>query len=126
MATVATPIICYVTTALSSIALNQSSNATVTCDFRTCIEAGVPFTFGCTTVSADPTVDVYRSVDGTAGGFDSIPFDSFSIARTANANVKMSRTYPHGLYAFKFTSSGPNTQTFAILTQEVVTGILQT
>lgn len=110
----------YVATILAGTGANQSTDLTATINVTAEFKARVPFQVEFANVSADPIVKVFRSTDG-GNNFDTDALTSFAIGRVAGGTGRRSFTFNQGMYAVQMTTSGPQTQTFQILTQEILT-----
>lgn len=73
-------------------------------------------------VSADPVISIYPSNDGGAN-YDTTAMTSFSIARISTGKGQASIRLNTGSYAIQLLNSGPNSATFFIYTQMVLTAI---
>lgn len=125
-AVVSTPVYAWVAALLTGGGVAQSSSLTVTVNLTSGWEIQVPVGFLPTTISADPTVNVYASsAPGSGGGanFDTVAFASFSITRVANTQTQASIRLPAGVYVLQLLNSGPNTATFYVQTQQILTAI---
>lgn len=126
MATISTPVSAWVSSILTGSGVNQSSYVYVTINLTGGWEIQIPVRVQQSAVSADQVVNIWSLMDGTAGGnYDTTPFTSFSIARvtgggTAQASIRLST----GQYLVGMLASGPNSQYFWLLTQLVITSIL--
>lgn len=116
------PIIANVASIMAGTAVNQSSSLTATIVNTAGYEIQVPIRVRFSNVSADPVITVYRSTDNGTN-FDTTGITSFSVARVAAGTGQTSLSLTTGVYALQLTNSGPNTATFQILTQLVVTAI---
>ena len=123
MATISTPLIAYQSTILTSTGTNQSSSTTITVNVVGW-EIQIPIRVQQSNVSADQTINVYASMDGGAT-YDTTPYKSFSIARVASSPRigQTSIRLTAGQYAIQLISSGPQSQTFQVNTQAVITAI---
>lgn len=117
-----TPVITWVAALLTGGAVAQSSSLTITVNLTSGWEIQVPVKCQFTTVSADPVISVYASSDGGAT-FDTVAFSAFSIARVTSAASQASVRLPVGQYCLQLLNSGPNTATFFVQTQQVLTAI---
>ena len=125
MPTVSTPVSAWVASILTSTGTNQSSSIYVTVNITAGWEVQLPVRVQQSNVSADQTVNIYALMDGTAGGnYDQTAFTSFSVARvsaggTGQGSIRLST----GQYLVQMIASGPQSQSFAVLTQLVITSI---
>lgn len=109
---------------MAATGANQSSNLTATFTLTGAFEAQMPFQVQMSAVSNDPIIDFYPSMNGGAT-FDTVPLFSFSISRISGGGTAQSSiSIPTGIYAIKMTTSGPDSQQFAILTQQVMTAYI--
>jgi len=123
MATVSTPVAAYVASIMLGTGVNQSSSTTATIANALAWEIRVPVQCQMSAVSADPVIQIYASQD-VGATFDTTPLTAFSIARLSGGGLgQASIRLSGGVYALQLTSSGPNSQTFKILTQEVISAI---
>ena len=103
---------------------NQSSSVTATVNVLTAWELILPIQCQMSNVSADPVVNIYPSPDG-GNTYDTTIWSSFLIARISGGGLgQASVRLPRGLYAIQMISSGSSSQTFKILTAEMVTAII--
>lgn len=124
MATTSTPQAAWVATLLAATGTNQSSHIYVSVSVTGQWEIQIPVQVQMSNVSADPTVNVLPSMDGGAN-YDTTPFTSFSIARISGGGIaRGSIRLSTGQYLIDVISSGPNSQSIAILTQLVITSIV--
>jgi hypothetical protein len=128
MATVSTPVAAWVAQlqALSAGGVNQSASLTVTVHLTQAWEIQIPIQYSHqANISADPIVFVFSSGDGGTT-YDSNPFTAFSIARTPGAAGGRIQTIrlSQGNYCIQLLNSGPNSAFFGVLTQMVVTSVL--
>jgi hypothetical protein len=110
--------------ALSGIA--QSASLTVTVNITGAWEAQIPIIFShAASQSADPTVNVYASMDGGAT-YDSNPFTQFSLARTPTGagSRQQSLRLSTGQYAIQLVNAGPSSAFFGVGTQLQITGVV--
>lgn len=119
---VSTQVLAYVAAVQAGTPVNQSSAHTATINITSGFEVMFPIGVKFSNVSADAVVKVYPSADGGAN-FDTVASLQMAIPRTANAVVRQSMRLPAGIYAVVFINSGPNTATFQLLTQQVLTAI---
>lgn len=122
MTTVSTPVAAWVASIMTGTGVNQSSSITATINITAGWEAVVQVQCQFSNVSADPVINVFPSLDGGAA-YDTTAMTSFSIARIASGTGRASIRLPTGQYALQLLNSGPNSATFAILTQMVITAI---
>lgn len=123
MPTVSTPVSVWVASILTSTGTNQSSSIYATVNITAGWEIQIPIQVIMSAVSSDPVVNILPSMDGGAN-YDTSAFQSFSIARiTGGGTVQGSIRLSTGQYLIQMTSSGPNSQSFALLTQLVLTSI---
>ena len=123
MATVSTPLATWVATLLALTGGNISTNTYVSVNITAGWEIQIPVQIRMSAVSADPVISVLPSMDGGAS-YDTTPFVSFSVARisgggTRQASIRLST----GQYLLQITTSGPNSQSVAVLSQLVITAI---
>ena len=124
MATVSTPVSAWVATILASTGLAQSTSLTVTVNITGGFEVQIPFEVSMSNVSADPVVEVYPTMDGGAN-FDTVAMTSFSIARVSGGGVaRASIRLSTGQYVIRLIASGSDSQKYAVLTQMVLTAML--
>lgn len=125
-AVVSTPTLAWVAAILGSLTgVNQSSSLYVTVNITGAWEIQIPIQARYSAISADPTVAVYASSDGGAN-YDTTPMTGMSIVRVAVATANLrtaSLRLPTGQYLIQLIASGPNSQSFAVLTGMVVTAI---
>lgn len=123
MATVSTPVAAWVATLLALTGTSQSSNIYVSVSITGGWEIQIPVQVRMSAVSADPVVSILASMDGGAN-YDTTPLTSFSISRiSGGGTVQGSVRLSTGQYLLQMTSSGPNSQSIAVLTQLVITAI---
>ena len=121
MATVSVPISAWVASISAGESVAQSSSLTFTVNITAGWEVQVPIALQMSSVSADPVVNVFPSMDGGAN-YDTSPMSSFSIARVVGkgqTSVRLST----GQYVLQVLNSGPNNATAFINTQLVITAI---
>lgn len=125
MSTVSTPVLAYVATilALASGGVNQSSTVIATVNFNTAWEGQVPVQIRYSNVSADAVIYVYPSNDGGVT-YDTDPMTSFSIPRAQGTSRQVSIRLPSGQYQLALVNSGPNSASFAVLTQQILTAVI--
>ena len=125
MATVSTPVSAWVASLLTSTGVNQSSSLYVSISITAGWEVQVPIQVQVSSVSADPIVNIYASMDGGAN-YETQPFTSFSLARNTNAPriTKGSIRLSTGQYLIQMQASGYDSQSFAVLSQLTITAIL--
>ena len=73
-------------------------------------------------VSADPVISIYPSMDGGAN-YDTTAMTSYSVGRIATGKGQASIRLSTGQYAIQLLNPGPNTATFMVLTQLVISAI---
>lgn len=123
---VATPVLTWVATISAGIGIGQSSNFTftvhITQAWQTILPVIVRFP---TNVSAGPQISVYRSADGGVT-FDSVALQPFGFARQSGGFQQGSVKLETGQYCIQVLSGGGSaaTWTVQVLTQQVLTGIL--
>lgn len=122
MATVSTPQVAWVASLLTATGTAQSSYIYVSISMTGGWEFQVPVQVQLSSVSADPVVSVWPTMDGGAN-YDTTAFTSFSIARTTGATVRASIRLSTGQYLLGILNSGPNSSSIAVLTQLIVTAI---
>ena len=123
MATVSTPISAWVASLLTLTGTNQSTNTYVSISITAGWEVQIPVQVRMSDVSADPVVEILPTMDGGAN-YDTSAFTSFSIARISGGGTRAgSIRLSTGQYLIKIISSGPNSQSVAVLTQLVITAI---
>jgi len=121
---VANPVLAWTASLIgAATGTNQSSSLTTTVSITNQWEIQIPVKIQFSNVSADAVINAYPSSDGGAT-YDSNPSFSISIARTPAATAQTSIRLPLGQYALQLLNSGPNSATFQVLTQMVVTAIL--
>lgn len=120
MATNSKPVAAWVAAIMAGTAVNQSSSLTATVNITSEWAIQIPFAFQFSNVSADPVINIYRSMDGGAT-YDTTPMNSFSIGRVSTGKGQASIVLPTGQYCFQLLNSGPNTATGMVLTYLVIT-----
>ena len=121
MATIITnPVLAWVATIMAGAGVAASSYLTATIAITNAYEVLIPFLAVFTTQSADPIVNIYPTADGTVG-YDTSPMSSLSIPRVTGGSSQVSIRIPTGQYVISILNSGPNTTTFYINTQQVLT-----
>ena len=123
---VSIPCITWAATLQAGIGINQSSNFTFTVHITQAWQTVVPVIVRFpTNVSAGPQISVYRSTDGGAT-FDTIALQPMSFARQSGGFAQGSIKLETGQYAIQVLSGGGSSATWTIqvLTQQVLTGIL--
>ena len=118
----ATPIIAHVASVMAGAAVNQSASLTATIVNTGGFEIQVPIRVRFSNVSADPVITIYRTTDNGTN-FDTTGVTAFSIGRISVGSAQASIVLSTGVYAVQLLNSGPNTATFQILTQLVVTAV---
>ena len=122
MPTVSTPVVAWVASIMAGTAVNQSSSLTATVNITAGWEVQIPVAVQFSNVSADPVISIYPSMDGGAT-YDTTALASFAIGRISSGNGRSSIRLPTGQYALQLLNSGPNTATFQVLTQAIITAI---
>jgi hypothetical protein len=126
MATISTPVTAWVATLLAATGTNQSTSLTVTVNITAGWEVQIPVQVQYSNVSADAVVNVYSSMDGGAN-YETSPLMSFSLPSVTNLPatrlVKSSIRLTTGQYAIQLLASGSSSESFAVLTQAVITAI---
>lgn len=123
---VGAPQLAWQSSLLLATATTQSGSLTVTVNITNNWEIRLPVQLTWKSgVSADGVINAYASHDGGAT-YDSNPIFSISIARGTASSVTRSTPIilPTGQYAVQILNSGPSTGSAAVLTAEIVTGIL--
>lgn len=115
-----TPVLAYASSILTGTNVNQSSNYTATLAMTAGFEMLVPFEVHFSNVSADPVLSFYRSTDG-GSSYETMAMFSVSIARVSQGRARADIPLKTGMYAVQFLNSGPNTSTFFIGTQQILT-----
>lgn len=125
MATVSSPQLAWTASLIgAATGANQSSSLTTTVSITNNWEIQIPVKVQFSNVSADAVINAYPSNDGGAA-YDSNPAFSISVARVSGGGTKQtSIRLPVGQYALQLLNSGPSSATFQVLTQMVVTAIL--
>lgn len=122
---VSTPVIAWVSSLLGTLTgVNQSSSLTVTVNITQGWEIQLPIKAQFSNVSNDPVINVYPSSDGGAN-FDTQAAYSFALAMNT-AGTRLQQTtirLPAGQYAIQILNSGPNSQSFQVLTAQVITAV---
>lgn len=124
MATNSVPVATWVATllTLANGGVTNSGSLTVTVNVTAGWEIQIPIQCRFSLVSADPVIYIYPSMDGGAT-YDTTPMTAFAIARIASATAQASIRLSTGQYALQLVASGSNSQSFAVLTQMVITAI---
>lgn len=122
MPTVSTPVSTWVSSIMAGTAVNQSSSLTVTVNITAGWEVQLPVRVQFSNVSADPVISIYPSMDGGAN-YDVTAMTSFSVGRVSTGAGQASIRLSTGQYAVQLLNSGPNTATFMVVTQLVITAI---
>lgn len=120
MATNTREVIAFIATLMAGSDVAQSSSLTATILMTGAHRFRVPFAVRFSNVSADPIISLYPSSDN-GNGFDTDAMVSIPIGRIASGTGQRSVELKSGIYAVQLLNSGPNTATFFILTQEVMT-----
>jgi hypothetical protein len=123
---VATPVLTLAATLNAGIGIGQSSNFTFTVHITQAWQVIVPVkVLFPTNVSAGPQISVYRSTDG-GGTFDTIPLQPMGYARQSGGSAQGSIKLETGQYAVSVLSGGGSaaTWTIQVLTQQIMTGVL--
>lgn len=125
MATVSSPVLAWTASLISAATgTNQSSSLTTTVSITNNWEVQIPVKVQFSNVSADAVINAYPSNDGGVA-FDSNPAFSISVARVSGGGAaQTSIRLPVGQYALQLLNSGPGSSLFQVLTQMVVTAIL--
>lgn len=122
--TVANPVQAFAATLLAATPIAGSSSTTVTVNMTAGWEIYFPVrTVQAANVSAGPEIRCYRSMDGGAT-FANVPMPSFGIVRAASGDNIISCRLDTGMYAIQLMSGGPNTTTFIVSTQMIITSIV--
>jgi len=120
---VATPVSAWVASIMAATGVAQSSSLTVTVNITAGWEVQVPIWVQVSAVSADPVVEIYPTMDGGAA-YDTVPLTSFTLPRVSGGGVTQSSIrLSTGQYAIRLLASGSGSQSFAVLTQMVITAI---
>lgn len=119
MATVVTTPVFGYTAGFSAQTMQQSTSVTATICCTGGFETLVGFLIKMSNVSADQVIKVYASNDGGTN-FETNPSNQFTVPRAANAVVRGTFRLPGGIWAIQFLNSGPNSGTFQIVTQQVL------
>ena len=124
MATVvSTPVVAWVASILTSTGVNQSSSLTVTVNITSAWEVLLPVRVQFSNVSADPIISVYPSNDGGTT-YDTTAFTTFSVSRISGGGAgQASLRLPTGQYVIQLLNSGPNSASFIVGTQMVMTAV---
>ena len=123
MATVvSTPVLNWVASIMAGTAVNQSSSLTATVSLTGGWEIQIPVAVQFSNVSADPVISIYPSMDGGAT-YDTTAMTAFAVGRISTGKGQASIRLSSGQYAIQLLNSGPNTATFMVLTQVVITAI---
>lgn len=121
--TVLRPFSTWVASILTATGVNVSSSLYVTVNITAGIEVYVPVQVQVSAVSADPVVEVMSTMDGGAN-FETVPLVSFGIPRVSGGGLsKSSVRLSTGQYLLRLLASGPNSQSFAVLTQQEIQNI---
>ena len=122
MATVSTPVSAWTASVMAGTATAQSTSLTATLQITSGWEIQIPVAVQFSNVSADPVVNIYPSMDGGAN-YDTTPLLSFNISRISTGKGQASIRLSTGQYVLQLVNSGPNTATFMVLTQVVITAV---
>ena len=125
MATVvSTPVLAWVASILgASTGVNQSSSLTVTAANTQGWEIMVQVKVQVSAVSNDPVINIYPSNDGGTS-YDTSAMTSFALPRVSGGGITSgSIRLPTGQYAIQLLASGPHSQSFQVLTQQVITAV---
>src|SRR6476646_7694221 len=123
----ATPIETWAATLTAGVAINQSSSFTFTVNITQAWEIRIPVeVFFPTNVSAGPQINAYRSTDGGVT-FDTVPLQPLGFPRQSGGSERLSLRLETGQYAIQVLAGGGSTATWTIrvLTQEIITAVLQ-
>lgn len=125
MATVSNPVLAWTASLIgTATGANQSTSLTTTVNITQGWEIQIPVKVQFSNVSADAVINAYPTNDGGAT-FDSNPAFSISVARASGGGARQtSIRLPVGQYALQLLNSGPSSSTFQVLTQMIVTAIL--
>lgn len=122
MAVISTPLIAWVASLQALTGIQYSASLYFSVNLTAGFEITLPIQVRFSLVSADPIVNVYRSLDGGAN-YDVNPFLSFAIQRLASRTVQQSIAIPTGQYLLQVQHSGSNSASVGILTGAVITAI---
>lgn len=123
---VSTPVLTWAATLQAGIGVGQSSNFTFTVHITQAWQTIVPIkVLFPTNVTAGPQISCFRSTDGGVT-FDTIPLQPLSLARQSGTYAQGSIKLETGQYAIQVLSGGGSaaTWTIQVLTQQVMTGVL--
>lgn len=123
---VATPVLTFAATLQAGIGIGQSSNFTFTVHITQAWQTIVPVIVRFpASVSAGPQISVYRSADGGVT-FDTTALQPLGFARQSGGVAQGSIKLETGQYVVQVLSGGGSaaTWTIQVLTQQVLTGIL--
>lgn len=127
MATTSTPVSAWTSSIMAAIGTNQSTSLTVTVNITAGWEIQVPLQVQYSSVSADSVVNIYSTMDGGAN-YETYPLMSIALPSSqnlpSNQLVKSSVRLTTGQYAIQLVASGPSSESFAILTQLVISSII--
>jgi len=125
LATTSTPVLAWTASLIgSSTGANQSASLTTTVNITQGWEIQIPVKVQFSNVSADAVINAYPSNDG-GNAFDGNPAFSISVARVSGGGAtQTSIRLPVGQYALQLLNSGPSSATFQVLTQMVITAIV--
>ena len=122
----ATPVLAWAATIQAGVGIGQSQSFTFTVNVTQAWGVVVPVVVRFpTNVSAGPQISVYRSTDGGTT-YDTNPLSPLALARQSGGFGQGSIKLETGNYAVQVLSGGGSaaTWTVQVLTQQVVTGIL--
>ena len=122
MAVISTPLIAWVASLQALTGIQYSASLYFSVNLTAGLEIQLPIQVRFSLVSADPLVNVYRSMDGGAT-YDVNPLLSFSILRLASRTVQQSLALPTGQYLLQVQHSGSNSASVGLLTAAVITAI---
>lgn len=127
MATVSTPVSAWVATLVAGTSVSANGNITVSMNITGAWEIQFPIRIAFSRTSADPAVQIYRSMDGGVT-YDSTPMAGFSIARVAQGVAQASMQLSTGQYLLRVDAlvSGGDAISVALLTQLIITAIQNT
>jgi len=122
MATNSIPVSAWVATIMDGTAVNQSASLTITVNITAGWEVQLPIKVRFSNVSADPLIAIYPSMDGGTN-YDTTAMSTFSVSRVAAGTGQASIRLSTGQYVIQLLNSGPNTATFIVPTQLVITAV---
>lgn len=117
---VTNPVLTYVATINAGTNVTQSSTITATVNLTAGFEMLIPFEVQFSNVSADPIISFYRTTDGGVT-FETSPMFAIAIPRVTTGRGRTDISLKTGMYAVTLLNSGPNTATFFIGTQQIIT-----